>query len=560
MLRHLTLREFALVESLDLEFGPGLCLLTGETGAGKSILVEALGLLSGRRADVEMVREGSDEACVEGVFDPAGEGAALLLRQWDLPPSREIVIRRRVSRSGRGAATVNGAQVSIAQLKSLGEALLEIHGQHQGQSLLDEESHRELLDGLGEVRSAAETTRSAHSALSEALAALRTLRHSQAERARRLDAVKFQREEIARVAPVAGEEEELRAQRSRLQNASGLAENAAGLQELLRDGEQSAAALLAEARKRALALSQMDPEWQAYLRDLDQAAGILASLGAEAERVATTTTYDPEALERTEERLAGYERLKRKYGPEVEDVLKLQDELEAEYRLLTSGPESEVEAAAKVEFCFQSYLREARRLTACRRGAAKKLGGAVESEMRPLALEKGRFEISLRPLDCASPLEARATGLEEVTFTFSANPGEGLKPLSKIASGGELSRVMLALLSAARLNGGPSTAVFDEVDAGIGGRPAEAVGKRLKLFSRSRQVLCITHLPQIAAWADHHIFVEKRPEKGRTRVLARPLSPEERREELARMLAGETVTETARRHAEALLQSAATGD
>ncbi len=556
MLRFLRLREFALVESLELELAPGLCLLTGETGAGKSILVEAVGLVTGRRAESEMVRSGAEEATVEALFEVQENPVHELLASWGVAAAGEVVVRRRLSRAGRSAATVNGDAVSLGQLKTLGALLVEIHGQHQGQALLEEESHRRLLDSLEEVAGPAARTAEAHAALAEDLAALRDLQRSAAERERRLDAVRFQREEIDRVGPRAGEEEELRAVRSRLQHAGALAENAGAVAEALGDPEEGAAAALAGARKRIGELARFDPGWEAYGRDLDQAASILATIAAEAARTAATATFDPQALERAEERLAGLERLRRKYGPTLDEVLALRESLEAEHRRLTGRGAGEEEVRRRVEAGFARWREAARTLGEARRLAARSLAEAVERELRPLALDKARFAVELKPLTAEGPEAARPTGLEEVAFAFSANPGEPLKPLARIASGGELSRTMLALLTASRLAGGPATVIFDEVDAGIGGSPAEAVGRRLAMLSAARQVLCITHLPQIAAFADRHIRVEKRSAGGRTTVRAAALPDAERVEELARMVAGAKVTATARDHARALLSAA----
>ncbi len=555
MLAWLRLRQFALVESIDLELKPGLCLLTGETGAGKSILVEAASLLTGRRADSELVRSGASEASVEGTFNYNGPEAGRCLARLGLKPSSEIIIKRRVHRSGRSEATVNGEAVTMAQLRTLGDALVEIHGQHQSQALLDEEAHRRILDETGTVRASAAETRERYQELAEALAALRELKRSSAERERRLDSVRFQLDEIGRVDPKRGEEEELRAARSRLQNAGAIAENAHETASLLGGEEDSASAILAEARRRVTELSRFDKEWEAYGRDLDQASATLATIASEAERAAAGVTFEPEALERAEERLAALERLKRKYGPEMDDVLALRDKLGAELERLTRGPASESDARARLDERWSSYLDAAKRLTDQRQKAAATLGESVEKELRPLALEKARFSVALRPVNCAAPEDARASGLEDVAFLFSANPGEPLKPLSKIASGGELSRTMLALLAAARLDAGPPTAIFDEVDAGIGGRPAEAVGRRLKDLSKSRQVLCITHLPQIAAFADQHVRVEKFSSRGRTSVTAVSLDEASRIEELARMVAGEVVTKSAVDHARALIDA-----
>ncbi len=555
MLAWLRLRQFALIESLDLELQPGLCLMTGETGAGKSILVEAAALLTGRRADSELVRSGAEEAVIEGVFNENGATAGTILENFGVKQDGAIVIRRRVHRSGRSEATVNGAPVTLAQLRALGDALVEIHGQHQSQALLDEETHRRILDENRAVSKEAAGTARRYQELAEALAALREMKRSSAERERRLDTVRYQLEEIGRVDPKPGEEEELRVTRARLQNAGAIAQNAGDLASILQGAESSASALLAEARRRASELARFDREWEAYGRDMDQAAATLATIASEAERISASVTFDPQALERTEERLSALERLKRKYGPLMVEVLALREKLEAELRRLTSGPESEAEAQAKAEARWLLYLDAARRLSAERQRAANSLGEAVEKELRPLALDKARFAVTLRPVECGAPEEARAAGIEDVAFLFSANPGEPLKPLSKVASGGELSRTMLALLAAVRISGGPPTVIFDEVDAGIGGRPAEAVGRRLKALSSSRQVLCITHLPQIAAFADQHIRVEKSASRGRTSVKATCLCETNRIEELARMLAGEVITKSALDHARSLFDA-----
>ena len=558
MLTHLRIENLALIDSLELEFGEGLCLLTGETGAGKSILVEAVGLVAGDRAESEMVRTGATEATVEATFQTGRttQEANGLLENWGMKADGDVVIRRRVQRAGRNAITVNGASVTLAQLRDLGAMLVQIHGQHQSQSLLDEESHRAILDAFPSVAPHAKATADAHASLSEALARLRSLQRSRAERDQRLDTLRFQREEIDRVGPKHDEEEEILLQKARLQNAGRIAEDASAVASLLRDGEEAAAVRVIEAVKHLESLAEVDPSWMPFVRDLRESAGVIGAVASEAERASSTTTFDPEALEGLLSRLADMDRLKRKYGPTLAEVLSHREALEVEYRHLSGeGADPEV-AALAVSGAYDTYLFAVKDLSGARLEAARTLGKEVESELRPLALEKARFLVELPPFPVTNPEQARPEGLEDVRFLFSANPGEPLKPLAKVASGGELSRTLMALLTACRSQTGPHTLIFDEVDSGVGGKPAERVGRRLRDLAAKNQVLCITHLPQIAAFAHHHYRVHKESHGQRTLIRAEALSEEERRTELARMLAGEHIADTARRHAEELLRSA----
>jgi DNA repair protein RecN (Recombination protein N) len=558
MLTRLHIENFALIDTLELEFGQGLCLLTGETGAGKSILVEAVGLLLGERAEMEMVRTGAPEAVVDATFriEPDDHPAAALLRAWSLSFDGEVVIRRRIARAGRSTATINGAAASISQLRELGSLLVNIHGQHQSQSLLGEEAHRALLDAQPEVAPLALHTAAAWESLSASMSRLRSLQRSRAELGQRLDTVQFQRDEIDRVGPKAGEEEELLSRKNRLQYSGRIVEDASAVSSFLRDGESSASSHAREALRHLESLAEVDPAWAPFLRDLKEATGILLGIAAETERTASTTVFDPEALEQINERLAGLDRLKRKYGPRLDDVLTHREALEIEFRHLSEESLDPEAAARQVTSDFEAFTRTAAALTKARSKAAAALAEGTERELKPLALEKAKFLVELLPVRPKEATDARPVGCEDVRFLFSANPGEPPKPLAKIASGGELSRTLLALLSASTAGRGPETLIFDEVDAGIGGKPAERVGKRLRDLAAQHQVLCITHLPQIAAFAHHHVKVEKETRAGRTLIKAGPLSESQRVDELARMLAGETVTETARRHAEELLRAA----
>ena len=558
MLTLIVIRNFAIVEDLELALEGGLCLLTGETGAGKSILVEALGLLAGARADTEMVRSGTQEASFEGRFEPGQnrEAVSALLSSWQIPFEEEIILRRRVQHGGRSSATVNGAGVSLTQLKELGVLLVQIHGQHQGQALLDEETHRRILDELPDVRPHAAATLEAHGRLSQALTRLKSLQRSEADRSQRLDTLNFQRQEIDKISPKEKEDEELEATLSRLQNAEKIVSSASALHALLRENETSVASQLAVSTRRLEELAAVDRAWEPFRKDLASAAGILATIASEAERTASTLAFDPEALERALSRAADLDKLKRKYGPALADVLAHRLHLEEEYRALSDGAASPEKARALVDECYGTFAAEAGKLSRARKAAADILAVAVETELKPLALEKARFLVELVPRPAREPQDAVPWGFEEVRFLFTANPGEPPKPLARIASGGELSRTLLALLTASKAHAGPETMVFDEVDSGIGGRPAEAVGRRLKSLGRHHQVLCVTHLPQIAAFAGHHVRIDKSTRAGRTQVGARTLDAKERLAEIARMLAGENVGRTALEHARELLRLA----
>lgn len=557
MLISLHLKDFALFDEIEVGFEPGLCLLTGETGAGKSILVEALQLLTGARAEVECVRSGAREARVEGLFHP---GPDPWVADWfnasGMVYEGECVLGRTVSRTGRSAASVNGQLLTVAQLRELGSRLLQIHGQHQGQSLLDEEEHRRLLDTTPVTGGPAAKTARLARELASLSERLRISRRDAAARARRMETLRYEVEEIGRVAPHPGEDQELRAQRNRLAHSGGIVSEAESLLNLLRDGESSALVHLREALIRSRELGRLLPEWELLSRDIESASSVLSTVATLAEQTASTTLHDPEALEKVEGRLAQFERLTRKYGPDVDAVLSHYGAALDELQAIEAADRDPETLLRERDALFQTYLESARNLSRERRKASGALAAAVAAELKELALEKARFEVDLPARPATGPEQASGAGLEDVRFLFSANPGEPLKPLAKIASGGELSRTMLALLTALRGKAGPATLVFDEVDAGIGGRPAERVGRRLRDLGATRQVLCITHLPQIAAFAHHHLLADKRLAGGRTAVVVEALEGARRVEELARMLAGEEVTDTARKHARALLAAA----
>ncbi len=556
MLERLHVRNFALVGSLELEFENGLVLMTGETGAGKSLLIGALSSLLGSRMDSDLVVLRDEDAVIEGTFtnlDPSFAGA---LASMGIPASGQVTVRRKIEKRGRSAAFINGCAVSAGQLKELAHRLIEINGQHQSVRLLDESSHAAILDSAETVRQAAERVRELSERTRKLNDRYRLVQGKAGEIQRRLGTLREEIDEISRVAPAENEDEELGGKRKVMQNLSTVMENLSSIKALLGGEETSVLSLLKEASKKAGELSEYRPKWSALARELEATRSPLAEIRDEAEREASDMSFEPGELERIEERLYRLEKLKRKYGPLLRDVISRLESARAEMEELSSLPLDREAVRKELDESFREYLEAAADLSQKRRESAPLLGGRIESALRPLALEKARFQVGFSERKVAEPSDVSEKGLEEAYFLFSANEGEALKPLSKIASGGEMSRTVLAILTSAGAGGGPDTVVFDEIDSGIGGRPAEKVGRYLSRLARGKQIICVTHLAQIAAFADQHMVVEKLTACGRTNVAARVLQGRDaREEELARMIAGEKVTETAKAHARELLKA-----
>jgi DNA repair protein RecN (Recombination protein N) len=555
MLKLLRVNNIALIPALEVEFGPGLTLLTGETGAGKSILIDSLGLLLGDRASPDLIRTGEDRAAVEAVFD-LPDAAGLLEERGLSADGDEVVIRRELQASGKGRATVNGALVPVSLLRDLAPRLTVIHGQHEPQGLLDASTHLDLLDhfaGADDGRPLAEFFRD----LRAAEAALERLRGDRREAERRREMLEFQATEIEKAALAPGEEEALRVEKARQANADRLAALSGEAYGLLYDDEGAALSLLGQVFRRLEDLAAIDSSFQPYL---DARAGALAPLEDLAlwlRDYHEQLEVSPGRLDEIEARLAVLERLKKKYGATVEEVLAFGERCRRELDALLSPEEQERALEARRERLAATFLERARALSKRRRAAALDLRRRVQAELAQLAMEKTRFEVAFVPAEAdaaVDPSQWTERGLERAEFLLSPNPGEELRPLARIASGGELSRIMLGLKSVVRSDVPGLTLVFDEVDAGIGGRVAEVVGRKLKAVAARQQVLCVTHLPQIAAFADQHLAVRKRVERGRTVTLVEPLEGEARVEEVARMLGGETITATARQHAREMLK------
>lgn len=556
MLRVLRIENLAIVASAEIEFGPGLNLLTGETGAGKSIVVDALGLVCGDRADGDLVRTGEQKGTIEAIFDtpPGFDFAALGLGIEDA--DGEVAIRREILATGRSRAMINGVTVSLSGLKSVGQELVQIHGQHQQHALLNADFHLAFLDRFANLESRGDRARSLFAEAQGAEARLREFRDREIQFARERDTLRFQVDEIRQAALSPGEEERLRDERSRLRNAERLGELTREAAELLDGTEEAEAGALSRLRllgKRLDEISRLDPSAMpdataAHSEVLQTINDWSANLAA----YARALDAQPGRLDEVESRLANLERLKRKYGPSIDEIIYFLNS--AEDRLVAlEDPEAEAKRLkATAERAWSEFGAFSATLSSERRVSASKLQKAVARELADLAMAQCRFEVRLSPSSVPVDFDWRSHGLETGEFFLSANPGEELKPLKSVASGGELSRAILALESL--LNAHPSGAVvFDEVDAGIGGAVAEAVGRRLARVARDRQVLCVTHLAQVSAFADRHYAVEKKVVRGRTITEVREVTGRDRVREVARMLAGEVVTGSAEKNAEDLI-------
>ncbi len=556
MLKCLKINNIALIARAELEIDGGLVLLTGETGAGKSILIDALGLLLGQRASPDLIRSGEDSAVVEGLF--LSPESVPFLDAHGLPGEDEIVIRRDIQATGKGKATVNGALVPVSLLRELGARLVTVHGQHEPQGLLEAATHVAVVDRHAGVTTAAVAP--LFSRLRQIDAELEALRRDRREWERRREMLDFQRNEIEGAGLRPGEEESLLQEKAVQANAGRLAALAEEAYALLYEDEAAVLGRLMQVFKRVEELASIDGRFEAHRAVKGDLIAPLEDLALFLRAYKDGVQVTPGRLDEIETRLAWIERLKRKYGANVDEVVRFGERCRRELESSESVEDRERALVGERSELSQRYFAAAQELSGKRRAAAKDLQRRVEAELSQLAMERSRFRVQfdpdLPPSDGSDSSSWSEGGLETAEFLLSPNPGEELRPLARIASGGELSRILLALNAASGLETPGKALVFDEVDAGIGGRVAEVVGRKLKAISTRHQVLCVTHLPQIASQADAHFAVSKRVDKGRTLASVRRLSEEERIEEVARMLGGETVTDTARRHAREMVKQA----
>jgi len=538
MLRLLRIRNLAVIEAVEVEFERGFNVLTGETGAGKSILVEAVGLLLGARASADLVRTGESQATIEALFDDQDGG--------------EILIRREVSSSGRSRSFVNGDLATAAALRDLSQQLVEIHGQHEHQTLLDPLTHLPLLDSHANVGPLAARVASSWQVLRQLRDQLERSRMDDRERTARLELIAFQLGEIEKVKPVSGEDEELSATKHVLANAERVHRLCEESYATLYDSDDAVLAGLSGVWKRVGELASLDPQFASYLESRDEIKSRLEDLAHFLRKYADGIDASPARLQQVEDRLANIDRLKRKYGPTLDDVIARGRALARERDLLKETAEGGVALEGALAQARGHYLNDARELSTARRDAASGFARELERLLGELAMTQARFEVRFNETAIAEDTWTER-GIDVAEFFLSPNPGEDLRPLARIVSGGELSRVMLALKTMSVGDAEHKTMVFDEVDAGIGGRVADVVGARLGQLGDRFQVLCITHLPQIAARASTHFRIDKRVRRERTVTDVQRLDSSGRIEEIGRMIGGALVTESVRVSARELL-------
>lgn len=558
MLRELSIRNVAVIEALTVSFAPGLNVLTGETGAGKSILIDALQLVLGARSSEDLLRSGAEEAVVEAAFDlPADpRGLALLADEGILVERGEfLVLRRHLFRDGKSKAYVAGRLSTAATLRALGEWLVDIHGQHPGQPLLDPKRHREFLDAFAGIAGNARTYREQFLRWQGLCREREELLTAERERERRTEVLEHQRREIEGAHLTPGEEDELIGERAILANHERLF---SAVEQAFVELEESDGAVLARLGSIATRMREaagIDPRLQEILEGLETAVVHLGEAARGLRDYRGRIEFDPERLGAIETRLHEIGRLKRKYTGSVPDLLeqlaRVRKDLEG---LERSGARLETIERDVLEQ-RKDLLARAERLSAARRKAGEALQAAILTELAALGMAKAAFEVKVARYGSTDAAPG-PHGLDEVEFLISPNPGETLKPLHRIASGGELSRVMLAIRTILAAADQTPTLIFDEVDAGIGGSMGEVVGRKLVAVAREHQVLCVTHLPQLACFGDHHLAVEKKTARDRTETVVRTLTAGERPRELARMLGGPTRSNTGLDHANELLEAA----
>jgi DNA repair protein RecN (Recombination protein N) len=545
MLRYLKISNLAIIDQVEVEFQEGLNVLTGETGAGKSILIGALNLLLGAKGSPDIIRTGEDEAHVEGLFEIPDEELLQGSVADDLAGGGDLVISRRFFRSGRSRCFINGNLSTVATLQSIASSLVNIFGQHEHQSLLDSDEHLELLDRFGELEARREFTAESYSEANRAARNLAKAQTRLTELLEREEENEAAIEELAAANLQEDEEEKLPTEKEVLKKAVQIREKAFEAHQSLYSRSGSILEDLSDVRKAVDYLASINPALVKLSENLQEALYRLEDVALELRHVADDSHGDPSRLEQIEERLALLRRLKKKYGTDIPGLLALSNNLAQEAGDILEARARIKKLSSQATESREAFLHTARELSKARRKAGTRLQAAMKKELKDLAMERAVFEVRFEEL---GEEHASGLGLEKAEFFLASNPGETPRPLAKVASGGELSRVMLAIKALQVYREPASTVIFDEVDAGIGGHTAFAVGTRLARVAERQQLLCVTHLHQVAAMANHHLSVTKSVSKGRTRIEVRPLSRDERVEELARMLGASPVSDSVREH------------
>lgn len=551
MLELLHIENIAIIEAADIEFAPGFNALTGETGAGKSIVIDSLSAVLGQRTSRELIRTGAEKAFVSAAFSGM---APELTEELGIQPEADgtLLLQREIQTDGKNVCRVNGRPVTVGQLRALGARLLNIHGQHDGQQLLDEEQHIVYLDSFGRVESLAITYAEKYKNFTDIRRQIGALQMDEAEKARRVDTLQYQIEELRRAKLMPGEEEELTARRGMLRNAEKFLDAVAGADYAL-NGDDSGGGALSALRQAQDALSgvrHLDDAFGQLYERLGEAYSEVYDIAATVEDKRGELDVSPGELDRVESRMDLLYRLKKKYGATVEDMLDYQARCEAELAQIEDAGDTLVRLEQALSKAEKEARQAAQALSDARKAAAEQLTSQILTELQQLDMGKIRFAVDFaeKPLD--------SDGMDTVRFLMSANVGEELRPIHKIASGGELARIMLAMKNVLSEQDHVGTMVFDEVDTGVSGRAAQKVAEKMARISRRKQVLCVTHLPQLAAMADTHFSVEKGERGGRTYTEVRRLDREQRRRELARLTGGSHVSQTMLDGAEELLVQA----
>jgi len=561
MLVQLTISNFAIIGHLEIHFRPGLNILSGETGAGKSIIINAVNLILGGRASAELIRSGAEEARVEALFHvPLPSPVSALLEEMDIPFQGEMLIKRHLSREGRNRIVINGSMATLQMLSRLGQMMISISGQHEHQLLLKPDNHLALLDdfaGLGDEREGFRNAFDEHQALKEKRDALeKEIR----EKEERQDLAKFQREEIEKATLQPGEDAALEVEKKRLLCAEKLMEEVREAYGTLYERDNSVLSSLSQSVRRLERGADLEERLKAIVNALASAKAEIEESAMELRELQKGIVMDPRRLEEVDERLQLIHKLKRKYGASIEEIVQLKDRLAEMMDNLGQKKEELGRMESRIEEAEKGLVSKATLLSRKRRQAAGRFEDSVKEELALLSLGGVRFQVQFQ--DHTESLKAgreelmrklKAEGLDKVEFMLSPNVGEDLKALSKIASGGELSRIMLAMKTILARSSSVETIVFDEVDSGIGGATAEVVGDKLRSLAEYHQILCITHLPQIASKGMTHFMVEKQVLDGRTRTVISELNHEERVKEIARLLGGKKVSQKAVAHARELL-------
>ncbi len=544
MLQEIYIKNFAIVSNLRIPFREGLNVITGETGTGKSIIINALELALGARARAEVVSEGSEEAEVIAVFEPPDN---LNLPAGFEPQEEPIIIRRTVARNGKTRVYLNDRAITLKSISELGDTLVDIHGQHEHQSLLRPATHRLLLESYAGLNELADEVKELYKRLQALKARLDELQSTRRQRAQRIDLLRYQIQEIEEASLRPEEEQELRTEREIQRNMTNLLYHIEHSLSLLKEEEGSILDRLYQVRSSVEEITRLDPSAQETLNMLSDVEALTSEIALQLRGLKDHYDANPERLDEIERRLDLIDRLKRKYGDSIEEILDYLEEARKELQELLAAEEQGDDLREMIASVEEELLEKAKLLSKKRYEMAEEIEKKITEVLKSLAMKNATFKVALTKTDITEH------GLEEVEFLFSANPGQLPKPLNRVASGGELSRVMLAIKSIFAHTDGIPVLVFDEVDAGIGGITAEAVGERLKALSRHHQVICITHLPQIAAKADHHLCVRKQEKKDKTEVVVSELTGNDRIEEIARMLSG-SITKTSIKHAKELLE------